>query len=81
MVEIFFAIQCNLVDNQHQHNSEVSFTFSPNGFLLSVEPSDLVFLKTYKTEFDDITIACTNNKTGGPLWIEHNVSFTLAIDK
>ena len=28
--------------------------------MLNVEPSNLVFLKTYKTEFDDITIACTN---------------------
>ena len=40
-------IQCNLVDNQYQQKSEVSYTFTPNKsytYLLNVEPSNLVFL-------------------------------------
>ena len=42
-------VQCNLVDNQYQRNSEVLYTFAPNksyAYLLNFEPSNLVFLKT-----------------------------------
>ena len=49
--------QCNLVDNQYQQKSEVLYSFTPNksyAYLLNVEPSNLVFLKTYNTEFDEI---------------------------
>ena len=48
-------VQCNLVDNQFQQKSKVLYTFMPSksfAYLLNVEPSNLVFLKTYKTEFD-----------------------------
>ena len=52
-------VQCNLVDNQQQQKPEVLYTFTPNEayvYLLNVEPSNLVFLKTYDTEFDKIII-------------------------
>ena len=52
-------VQFNLVDNQYQLKSEILHTFMPNksyAYLLNVEPSNLVFLKTYKTEFDEIII-------------------------
>ena len=52
-------VQCNLVYNQYQQKSEVLYTFMPNksyGYLLNVELNNLVFLKTYNTEFDHITI-------------------------
>ena len=48
-------VQCNLVDNQYQQNSKVLCTFTPNKFytyLLNVELSNTVFLKT----FDEIII-------------------------
>ena len=48
-------VQCNFVGNQYQQNSEVLYTFTPNksyAYLLNVEPSNLVFLETYNTEFD-----------------------------
>ena len=51
-------VQCNLVDNQYEQKCEVLFTFMRNkscGYLLNIEPSNLVFLKTYNTELDDIT--------------------------
>ena len=50
-------VQCNLVDNQCQQISEVLQTFTPNksyAYLLNVEPSKLVFLKTYNKAFDEI---------------------------
>ena len=48
-------VQCNLVDNQDKQKSDVSSTFMLSKFykyLLNVEPSNSVFLKTYNTEFD-----------------------------
>ena len=62
-------VQCNLVDNKYQQKSEVLYTFTPNksyGYLLNIEPNNLVFLKTYNTEFDDITITFTD-QNGRPL--------------
>ena len=44
-------VQCNLVDNQYQRKSKVLYTFTPNkshAYLLNVELSNLVFLKTDK---------------------------------
>ena len=53
-------VQCNLVDNQYQQKSEVLYTFTPNKsyiYLLNIEPSYLVFLKTYNIVFEEIIIA------------------------
>ena len=47
-------VQCNLADNQHQQKSEVLYTFIPNksyAYLLNVEPSNLVFLETFRHWF------------------------------
>ena len=47
-------VQCNLVDNQYQQKPEGLYPFTPNksyAYLLIVEPSNLVFLKTCNTEF------------------------------
>ena len=54
VVEVFL-VQCNLVDGQYQQKSEVVYAFTPNksyAYLLNVEPSNLVFLKTFNTVFD-----------------------------
>ena len=64
-------VQCHLEDNQNQRKSVVKYTFTPNksyGYLLNVEPNNLVFLKTYNTKFDDITITFTD-QNGRPLEI------------
>ena len=42
---------CKLGDNQHQQKSEVSYNFTPNisyGYLLNIEPNNLMFLETKK---------------------------------
>ena len=49
-VDEVVLIQCILVDNQYQQKSEVLYNFTPNksyAYLLNVEPSNLVFLKTW----------------------------------
>ena len=71
-------VQCNLVDNKYQQKSEVLYTFIPNksyAYLLNVEPSNLVFFKTYNTEFDEIVIIFMD-PNGRPL-----VNLTLLINK
>ena len=58
-----FLVQYNLVDNIYQRKSEVLYTFTPNksyADLLHVESSNLVFLKTYNTDFDEIIITFMN---------------------
>ena len=49
-------------------------------YLLNLEPSHLVFLKTYNTEFDDIIITFTD-QNGRPLEIEDKVHLILRINK
>ena len=76
-------VQCNLVDNQYQYKSEVLYTFTPNksyAYVLNVEPSNLVFLKTYNTGFDEIIITFTDQNYR-PLEIEDQVNLTLCINK
>ena len=73
-------VQCNLAHNQYQEKSEVLYTFTPNksyAYLLNVEPSNLVFLETCNTEFDEIILPFTN-QNGRPLKIEDKVLFDIA---
>ena len=48
--------------------------------LLNVEPSNLMFLKIWNTELDEIIIIFTDQNRR-PLEIEDKVRFTLLIDK
>ena len=76
-------VQCNLVDNQYQQNFEISYTFTTNksyAYLLNVGPSNLVFLKTYNIESDEIIITFTN-QNGTPLEIEDKVNLSLLFNK
>ena len=57
----------NLVNNQYQQMSELLYTFTYNksyAYLLNAKPSNLVFLKTYNTKFDEtiITLAGQNGR-------------------
>ena len=75
-------VQCNLVDNQYQRKSKVLYTFTPNksyAYLLNVEPSNLVFLKTCNIEFDEFIITFTD-QNGRPLEIEDKDNLTLLIN-
>ena len=76
-------VQCNLVDNQYEQKSKILYTFTSNksyAYLLNVEPSDLVFLKTCNTEFDEIFVTFTD-QNGRPLEIEDKVNLILVINK
>ena len=57
MVEVVL-VQCNLVDNQYQQKPEALYSFIPNisyTYLLNVETMNLVVLKMYNTEFDNMS--------------------------
>ena len=57
-------VLCNLVDNQYQQKPGLLYIFMPNkssAYLLNVESSNLVFLKTYNTEFYDILTLTDQN--------------------
>ena len=74
---------CNLVDNQYQQKFEVLHTFMPNksyAYLLNVEPSNLVFLKTCNPQFDEIIITFMD-QNGRLLEMEDKVNLTLLINK
>ena len=76
-------VQCKLVDNEYQHKSDGFYTFTSNksyAHLLNIEPSNLVFLKNYKTEFDEIIITFVD-QNGRPLEIEDKVDLKLPINK
>ena len=73
-------VQCKLIDNQYKPTSEVLYNFMPNKshtYLLNIEPSNLVLLKTYNIEFDEIIITFTDENVR-PSEI---VNLTLLINK
>ena len=73
-------VECDLVDNQYQQQSEVSYSNKSCIYLLNIEPSNLVFLKTYNTEFDKVITTFTD-QNGRLLEIEDKVNLTLLINK
>ena len=84
-LEVFevVLVQCNLADNQYQQKLEVLYTFTSNksyAYLLKVEPSNQVFLKTYNGEFDEIIITFTDQDSG-QLGIKDKFNLTLLINK
>ena len=76
-------VQCNLVDNEYQQNSEVLYTFTPDksfAYSLIVEPGNLEFLEIYDRDFDEIIITFTDQNSR-PLEIKDKVSLILLINK
>ena len=75
--------QCGLVDNQYQQKSEVLNTFMHNksyAYLLNVESSNLVFLKSYNAEFDGNVVTFTDQNVR-PWEVEGKVNLKLLINK
>ena len=59
--------------------SNKSYAYLLNAYLLNVKPSNLVFLKTYITEFDQIIIPFIDQNVR-PLETEEEINSTLLID-
>ena len=76
-------VECNLVYNQYQQMSEVLYTFTLNksyAYLLNIELRNLVLLKTYDIEFDEIIEKFTDQNSR-PLEIKTKVNLILFINK
>ena len=74
-------VHCNLVNNDYQQDSRILYTFVPNkpfGSLLEISPSNHVFLKTFNSEFREIKVWFTDQKSR-PLEVEDKINVTLII--
>ena len=74
-------VHCNLVNNDYQQESRILYTFIPNktfGSLLEISPRNHVFLKTFNSEFREIKVWFTDQKSR-PLEVEDKINVTLII--
>ena len=59
-------VHCNMVNNDYQQDSRVLYTFVPNksfDSLLDISPSNHIFLKTFNSEYDEIIVRFTDQKS------------------
>ena len=74
-------VHSNIVNNDYQQDSRALYTFVPNkpfGSLLEISPTNHIFLKTFNSEFQDIQVWFTDQKSQ-PLEIEGRLNLTLVI--
>ena len=74
-------VYCNIVNNDHQQDSRVMYTFVPNkafGSLLEISPTNHIFLKTFNSEFQDIQVQFTDQNSR-PLEIQDRMNLNLVI--
>ena len=74
-------VYCNIVNNDYQRDSRISYTFVPNkpfGSLLEISPTNHIFLKTFNSEFQDIEVRFTYQNSK-PLEIEDRINLTMVI--
>ena len=74
-------IHCNIVNNDYQQDSRVLYIFVPYklfGSSLEISPTNLIFLKTFNSEFQYIKVWFTDQNSP-PLEIEDRINLTLVI--
>ena len=74
-------VHCNVVNNDYHQDLRILYAFVPNkafGSLLEISPSNHVFLKTFNSEFQEIKIWFTDQKSM-PLEIKDKINLTLII--
>ena len=74
-------VHCNLVKNDYQHTSKVSFSFVPNkqfGQLINISPHSLTMINTLNTEFSFVEVRFTDQASKA-IETEDNVNLTLII--
>ena len=73
-------VHCNIVNNDYKQDSRVLYTFVPNksfGSLLEIPPTNHIFLKTFKSEFQFIRVSFTDQNSQ-PLEVD-KINLTLII--
>ena len=74
-------VHCNLVNNDYQQESRILYTFVPNktfGSLLEISPKSHVFLKSFNSQFREIKVWFTDQKSR-PLEGEDKINVTFII--
>ena len=74
-------VHCNIANNDYQQGSRVLYTFVPNkpfGSLLVIFPTNHIFLKTFNSEYDEVTVWSTDQNSQ-PLEIEDRINLTMVI--
>ena len=75
-------VHWNIVNNDYQHDSRISYTFVPNksfNSLLEIFQKNHIFLKTFNSEFQAIEVWFTDQNSQ-PLEIEGKINLTLIIE-
>ena len=74
-------VHFNIVNNDHQQDSRVLYTFVPNkpfDSLLEIAPTNVIVLETFNSEFQEIEVWFTIQNSQ-PSEIEDKVNLTLII--
>ena len=59
-------VHCDIVNNDHQQDSRVLYTFAPNkpfDSLLEICPTNHIFLKTFNSEYEEIKVWFTDENS------------------
>ena len=78
--EVVF-IRCNIVNNDYEQDSRVSYSFvsnKPLGSLLEISQTKHIFLKTFNSEFNEIIVWFTDQNSQ-PLETEDRINLTMVI--
>ena len=74
-------VHCNIVNNDHQQDSRILYTFLPNkpfSSLLEISPTNHIFLKILNSEYDEIKVWFTDQNSK-PLEIEDKINLASVI--
>ena len=74
-------VHCNIVNNNHQEDSRVLYTFVPTkafGSLLEISPTNHIFLKTFNSEYNEIEVRFIDQNSN-PLEIEDRTNLSTVI--
>ena len=74
-------VHCNIVNNNHQEDSRVLYTFVPTkafGSLLEISPTNHIFLKTFNSEYNEIEVRFIDQNSN-PLEIEDRTNLSMEI--
>ena len=80
ITEVVLA-HCNIANNHYQQDSRVLYTFVPHkpfGSLLEIPSTNHIFLKTFNSEYPNIKVWFTDQKSQ-PLEIEERINLTVVI--
>ena len=77
-------IHCNIVNNNYQQDSRILYTFVANksfSQLLDISPKNIIFLKTFNSDFSYIELWFTDQNSKPPkVKIEDKINFPLVIN-